>query len=158
MIRKNEKKKFSDCKNIEQKSIPWLELRLKHTMSEKVMGIVALHGPSGFGLYIRMILIFAECFDYWNPGALKIRYQHFREMLSPFFRRRETILKYLEILNKLRLVFSWREGGDIILYCPYVEKATEYFVKKRKRDIVENPSIAGDLLARCKLEIKGELL
>lgn len=126
-------------------------------MSEKVAGLLTLHGGFGFGLYLRVILVFAEYFDRWNPGALKISYRYFREMLLPFIVRRETLIKYLEILNKLRLVFSWREGADIILYCPYVEEATEYFVKRRKRDIVENPTIAGDLLLRCKIEIKGEL-
>ena len=145
MIIKNEKKKFSDCKNIEQRSISWLELRLDHLMSEKVAKLNAF----GLGFYSIIIKIFMQKFDYLNPGALKIEYKYFREMFP--IKRRETILNYLKILQELKLVFYWREGIYVILYCPYVEEATEYFVKKRKRSLVENPAIAGDLLARCKV-------
>lgn len=152
MNRKNDRK-FEDCKNTEQRSISWLELRLEHIMSEKVEKLSIF----GLGFYIIIIKIFMENFDCWNPGALKIQYKYFREMFSSSITRRETVLRYLKILNELKLVFFWREGADIILYCPYVEKATEYFVKKRKRSFIEDPARAGDLLARCKLEIKGEL-
>ena len=156
MNRKNEKKKFSDCKNIEQRSISWLELRLEHIMSEKLARLITIHRAFGFWFYIRVIVILAEHFDCWNPGALKIGYKHFHNLFFPVIKKRDTVLKYLKILNEIRLVFFWREGADIILYSPYVEKATEYFVKKRKRGFVENPAVAGDLLPRCKIEIKGD--
>lgn len=151
MRKKNEKKKFSDCQNVEHRSISWLELRLEHIMSEKVEKLSIF----GLGFYSIIIKILMQKFDYLNPGALKIEYKYFREMFS--ITRRETILNYLKILQKLKLVFYWREGIYIILYCPYVERATEYFVKKRKCREVEDPARAGNLLARCKLEIKGEL-
>ena len=151
MIIKNEKKKFSDCKNIEQRSISWLELRLEHIMSEKVARLITLHRAFGFWFYIRVIVILAEHLDCWNPGALKIGYKHFHNLFFPVIKKRDTVLKYLKILNEIRLVFFWREGADIILYSPYVEKATECFVKRRKQRVVENPDIAGDLLARCKI-------
>lgn len=156
MNRKNDRK-FEDCKNTEQRSISWLELRLEHIMSEKVTKIITLHRAFGFWFYIRVILILAEYFDFWNPGALKISYRDFHDLFFPLVKKTETVLKYLKILNELRLVFFWREGADVILYCPYVEKATEYFVRKRKRNFIEEPAGAGDLLARCKIEIKGEL-
>jgi len=159
LSRKNEKKKFSDCKNIEQRSIKWLEFRLEHITSEKVANLITLHRAFSFWFYIRVIAILAEHFDCWNPGALKIGYRYFHSLFLPVIKKRDTVLKYLKILNELRLVFFWREGADIILYCPYIEKATEFFVKRRKQRVIENPAIAGDLLARCKLckvEFKGD--
>ncbi len=156
MSRKNEKKKFSDCKNIEQRSIKWLEFRLEHIRSEKVARLITLHRAFSFWFYIRVIAILAEHFDCWNPGALKIGYRYFHSLFLPVIKKRDTVLKYLKILNELRLVFFWREGADIILYSPYVEKATECFVKRRKQRLIENPDIAGDLIARCKVELKGD--
>ena len=155
MRRKNEKKKFSDCQNVEHRSISWLELRLEHIMSEKVEKLSIF----GLGFYIIIFKIFMEKFDCWNPGALKIEYKNFREMFYSSITRRETILRYIKILNELKLVFFWREGSNIVLFCPYIEQATERLVKdkKRKRSFIEDPARAGDLLARCKLEIKGEL-
>ena len=152
MSRKDERK-FENCQNIERKSIRWWEHNREHFNSKNVKRLRTFNRC----FYSEVLDVLAEYFDYLNPGALKINYNLFCEQLFSFVKQRRTIKKSLEILDKSKLIFSWKEGSDIILYCPFFEKATEHFVKekKRKRTCDEIPAGAGDLLERCKLYAKG---
>lgn len=148
------KKIFLHYQNVEKKTISWLEMREELTESKgaKKLSLTAL------GFYVHIIRIIKQNFDIWNPGALKMSYKEFRDSLFPIVRHRKTVTKYLELLSKLGLIYFKIEGGYIILYCPYVEKASKYFVKRRKHNQIEIPVGARDLLRHCKLYIKGELL
>lgn len=124
------------------------------TMSKEIESL----SPAAFGFYVLVILkIIGEKFDVWNPGSLKIQYKYFRDLLLPFFKHKKTIQNIRELLNKLGLIYCWIEEGYIIIYCPYVERHTKSYIKKKCNGI-EAPARAGDLLARCKLYIEGKIL
>lgn len=154
MSRKSEENKFSDCQNVDRKSVRWLKMYSEITMSKEAEKLT----PAALGFYVLVILkIIMQNFDVWNPGALKIQYKYFRNLLLPFFKHKQTIKKIREILDKLGLIYCWIEEGYIILYSPYVERHTKSYVKKKCSGI-EAPARARDLLGRCKLHIEGEIL
>ena len=158
MSTRNENKIFLRCNNVEKKAILWWKYHSDHFKNKSVKKLKTVYKSNGYCFYIQVIEIIADEFDSLNPGALKIEYQHFQNLLYPLFTRRETVLKYLKILNELRLVFFWRAGIYIVIYCPFLERVTKDLVRDRQRKHEEDPADAGDLLAQCKAEIKGELL
>lgn len=150
----NHKKiKFADCKNSEQTSLFWWKHEPAHFNSEKVKALTIMDRT----IYFDVLNLMAQYFDCWNPGALKISQKVFCDDLSAKnYRTRKTSLGRLA---RSQLVFSWREFGYIILYCPYFEKITEKIaedrIKRRKNPAGAKPPGAGDLLARCKLYAPG---
>ena len=151
---KKEEKKFSDCRNIDIKSIRWLKMYPETIMNKEAQSL----SPAALGFYMLVLLtVMAQNFDIWNPGALKIPYKHFRNLLHPYFKHKQTIKTLREILNERGLIYCWLEEPDIILYSSYLENQTELYVKKKCREI-EVPALAGDLLARCKLYVTDKLL
>ena len=155
MSRKNEKKKFEFCQNIEQKSMLWYPEHLDHSDDKRIQSLIGKNLRYWF--YFKTIKIILEKFDIWNPGALKIKLSHFCTLFLPHLKQRRTVIKYLDHQNKLKLIYSWIEGDDLILYSPYVERVTENYVKnkKQKRIYDQEPDGAGDLLSQCKVHAPG---
>ncbi len=155
MSTKNEKKKFEFCQNIEQKSILWYPKYLDHSDDKEVQSLIGMNKRHWF--YFKTMEIIMENFDIWNPGALKTKLNYFCALFLPHLKQKRSIVRLLEILNEQKLIYSWIEGDDVILYSPYVERVTENFVKnkKRKRIYDEKPDGAGDLLGQIKVHAKG---
>lgn len=149
----NKDRKFTDCKNNEQTSLLWWKEHLDHFDSKEVKALSIMDRS----IYFDVVKMMARYFDCWNPGALKISQKLFCDHLS--FKDSRTRKKSLATLAKLQLVFSWREFGYVIIYCPYFEKITEKIaedrIKRRKNPAGSKPESAGDLLARCKLYAPG---
>ena len=158
MSKKNENKIFLRYNNVEKKAIPWWKYHSDHFKSKSVKKLKTIHKSTGFCFYIQVLEIIADEFDSFNAGALKTEYQHFQNLLYPLFKKRETMLSFLEKLKKLKLIYFWRAGIYVVLYSPFLEKVTKNLARDRKRKYDEDPADAGDLLSQCKGEIKGELL
>lgn len=155
MNRKNEKNKFEFVQNIEEKSMLWYPEHLDHSDDKRIQSLIGKNLRYWF--YFKTIKIILEKFDIWNAGALKIKLSHFCALFLPHIKQKRTVTNYLDHQNKLKLIYSWIEGDDLILYSPYVERVTENYVKnkKQKRIYDQEPDGAGDLIAQCKVHAPG---